>query len=71
MPSDDRLGLDDSQSGFPVTPAPQPHPEEAISGRQLQAVGAPHGELLPLGEVLQPELSADLAQRGKGVQHDA
>ena len=51
MPSDHRLGLDDQESGFPVSPqALQPDPEEAISGRQLEPFRcrpAQHGQLLP------------------------
>ena len=47
-------------------------PEEAISRHQLQPFRCrtvQHGELLPEGEVFQPELSRGLAQRGEGVEH--
>src|SRR4051812_129776 len=51
VPSDDRLGFDNDQSGFPVRPqVPQPDPEDSIGGRQLEPFWRrtpQHGELLP------------------------
>src|SRR6266436_1021981 len=55
MPGDNCFGLDDHQGGFPVAPhAPQPDPEDSISGRQFQPFGSrtpQDSELLPQGEV--------------------
>ena len=57
MPGDNCFGLDDHQGGFPVAPhAPQPDPEDSISGRQFQPFGSrtpQDGKLLPQGEVFQ------------------
>jgi hypothetical protein len=54
--------------------APEPHPEDSIGGRQLQAFQSrptQNSEWLPKDEVLQPELSRGWAQRSKGARHDA
>ena len=38
MPGDNGFSLDDHQGGFPVAPhASQPHPEDPVGWRQLQA----------------------------------
>ena len=57
MPVDNCFGLDYHQDGFPAAPhAPQPDPENSISGRQSQPFRSrtlQDGELLPQGEVFQ------------------
>ena len=72
MPGDHCFRLHDQQGGLPVIPhAAEPDPEEAINGCQLQAFGRRtprHGELLPQGEVFQPELGRGLAQRTERAQ---
>ena len=73
MPSDDRLGLDDQQGGFPVGPhTPPPDPEDPIRRGQLPSLrrkATENGQLLSQGEVLQSKLRRGLAQRGNRAQH--
>jgi hypothetical protein len=73
MPSEDRFRFHDQQRRSPVQPhAPEPGPEEAIGGRPLQPFRfrpSQHGQWLPLGEVLQPELGGSLEHHDEGAQH--
>ncbi len=76
MPSYDRVGLNDQESGAPARPDPRkPNPEDPIAmskPRPFQALGQDR-ELLPKGEVLGSQLGAvshgDSNQGKKDVQH--
>jgi hypothetical protein len=53
--------------------APEQDPEAPIGGRELQTFRCrppQHSELLPQGEVLQPELNRGFTQRDERAQHD-
>jgi hypothetical protein len=66
--------MNDHQGRFPVTPqVPKPYPEEPINSRQFQAFGSrtmQDSELLPSGDIFQPEFSRGLEDRHERAEQD-